>query len=173
MHVPVHQNNLDDIKVLARNIMDTYGLSEWDFKFCNGKQLHGKANLTQKIISISKIHAQYEQNNKAIKDTILHEIAHALDYNTRGFSNHDVQWKKIARMIGCVPSSRGYGISTLPFSSKELCKFIGTCPNCSKIYYRNRRKKVACGICCKKYSHGRYSKKYELIYHDNKDFIKL
>lgn len=169
----MHQNNLISIKETAKNLMFQHGLHDWDFKFCRGIQLHGKANLTKKTIEISKIHALYEQNQEVIRDTILHEIAHALDYLNRGFSNHDAQWKTIANTIGCVPSFRGKGTSHLPFSKKELHKWIGTCPKCKKKYYRNRRRKVACGVCCKEHNKGKFSKKYLLKYIANPECIKI
>ena len=173
MGMDVEKNNIAAIQEHAIRLMDEHGLEDWRFKFCNGKQLHGKANLTQKIISISRIHATYEQDKNAINDTILHEIAHAIDFKNRGYSNHDYQWKQIARKIGCVPSSRGYGKSTIPFTKKQMSKFIGICPCCCKTYYRNRRLHVACRDCCNKFNNGKFSSKFLLSYKKNEEYIQL
>lgn len=40
-------------------------------------------------------------SDEIIRNTILHEIAHALDVEDRGFSNHDQAWKIICIKIGC------------------------------------------------------------------------
>jgi predicted SprT family Zn-dependent metalloprotease len=167
------KNSTSIIREHAIKLMNEYGLEDWTFQFCNGKQLHGKANLTSKIISISRIHAIYEQNFNAINDTILHEISHAIDFKNRGYSNHDKHWKQIAREVGCVPSSRGYGKSTVPFTKKQMSKYIGICPNCNKNYYRNRRLKVACRNCCNNFNNGKFSKRFILIYKPNEDYIQL
>ena len=42
---------------------------------------------------------------KEVKDTILHEMAHAIDAGIRGYSNHDNEWKKIASEVGATPKS--------------------------------------------------------------------
>lgn len=153
--------------------MAQYKLNDWSFEFCNGKYVHGKAKLEQKIISISRIHTLYEINEEAIRDTILHEIAHALDYKNRGKSNHDAQWKKIAYAIGCVPSAKGYPQSKSPFTRKEMCRWLGVCPKCGIIYYRHYRKRVACSKCCTIYNGGNFSQKYLLRYKANPNYIPL
>jgi len=43
-----------------------------------------------------------DQNDEAtVTNTILHEIAHALDVEERGDSQHDKHWRKWCRVVGC------------------------------------------------------------------------
>jgi predicted SprT family Zn-dependent metalloprotease len=35
-----------------------------------------------------------------LKKTVIHEIAHAIDIEIRGYSNHDDHWKNVAKQIG-------------------------------------------------------------------------
>ena len=41
-----------------------------------------------------------------LKDTLLHEFAHAIDWIENGNAGHGKTWKKICLEIGCVPSSK-------------------------------------------------------------------
>ena len=45
----------------------------------------------------------YVLNNSeaVVTNTILHEIAHALDVEERGDSQHDKHWRKWCRVVGC------------------------------------------------------------------------
>ena len=40
------------------------------------------------------------RTEQEVEQTILHEIAHALDFQIRGVSGHDSVWKSISRTIG-------------------------------------------------------------------------
>lgn len=58
-----------------------------------------------KDIRISKTFLQYVSLWEVI-NTTLHEIAHALDYEQRGTSDHGRIWADLAREIGCNPDYR-------------------------------------------------------------------
>ena len=48
-----------------------------------------------------------EQNDEAmVTNTILHEIAHALDIEERGDSAHDANFRKWCRHVGCPEDTR-------------------------------------------------------------------
>lgn len=62
---------------------------------CIGKQVI--------YVQIGDIHMMYSQEAE-VGDTIRHEIAHALDCNTRGKSDHGPEWQKWANKLGAIPS---------------------------------------------------------------------
>lgn len=74
----------------------------FNFKFSNGKKstlgycYYGEGEYE---VRISKHYVQYH-NEEQVRDLILHEIAHALDYLIRGESFHDDFWKEIFKKIG-------------------------------------------------------------------------
>ncbi len=120
-------------------------------------------------------------------DTILHEIAHALNYERNGrpyithendeedwrqFRNspisskpHGKEWKKIARELGC-EDTRCYGDDVI----QPIGVYTTHCPNCGDTdqAYRKPKGGSACGDCCDKYNNGGYHKKYKLKYVRNK-----
>jgi predicted SprT family Zn-dependent metalloprotease len=75
------------------------------------------------------------------EDTIRHEIAHAIDTIIRGYSNHDFQWKAIARELGA-DDSRTYDGAL----KKPKGKYSAECKKCGTIHERYRRPKRA-SVC--------------------------
>ena len=101
------------------------GLKGWRFEYGNAKALAGCAGILngKKIIRLSKFYALHQPNITALRNTILHEIAHALDIEKRGYTNHDKTWKKIAKSIGCdgkAKKAEPFGYLLKPFEEREL-----------------------------------------------------
>lgn len=90
--------------------------SNWTFKWSNAKRSagscrikgiklpSGKSKIVKGTISISKSILK-EMTYEGVKDTILHEIAHAIQYEKTGSSDHGPIWKKIAKSLGAVPKA--------------------------------------------------------------------
>ena len=79
-----------------------------------------------------------------MRETILHEIAHALAPRGAG---HGPVWRALAQSIGC-NGSRCYGSEV----AQPKPKFRGTCPGCNRVIYRHRRTAIACGKCAPTYN---------------------
>ena len=81
--------------------MKKYGLIQagWRYQFDTAKTRAGQCRYRSKVISISKYYVNQKETvtRKDIKNTILHEVAHALT-PTHG---HDKVWKAKAIEIGC------------------------------------------------------------------------
>lgn len=158
--------NLQDAKNLAITLMDKHNLlsSGWYFEFDNAKNRFGCCNQTFKCISLSKNLVGLNDEAR-VKNTILHEIAHALVGVNHG---HDSIWKRKALEIGCDGSRC--------FSSRNTeipeSKYIAECKGCGKVHNRHKMTrslkfgKSSCGIC----SNGRYNSKYELVWQENPNY---
>ena len=83
-------------KTLARDLMDVHGLKEWSIRLNNAKMTAGQCNCIKKEITLSRHLATQEEAR--IRNTILHEIAHALVGAEAG---HGPIWRKKAIEIGC------------------------------------------------------------------------
>ena len=95
---------LDEVKTLARSLMDKHGLIQWRLSLVSAKSwagqcVYGQWNLNPRYswgridLSIEHMEAFDEPE---VRETILHEIAHALT-EKRG---HGKEWKAVARRIG-------------------------------------------------------------------------
>ena len=94
-----------------------------------------------------------------MKDTVLHEIGHAITYYTYGVKHvHDYLWKEITEEIGGKPQRISDNNFFRPY------RYIYRCPYCGNETRTLRKymKGVACGNCCRNYNGGAYSAEYIL-----------
>lgn len=95
---------MDLIKAQAKALvlMNKHGLSDWTFQWDRRKKGFGFCRPGSKLISLSA--NLVSLNDEAqVTDTILHEIAHALDWVRNRKMGHDWSWKRICVEIGARP----------------------------------------------------------------------
>lgn len=108
--------NLEEAKQLCLLHMENHGLFEhgFDFKWIKSKKTFGQCStvrnrLTKEFVKgrcFIKLSPYLVELNseEEVEDTILHEIAHALDVIRNGVSSgHGYPWKKICVEIGAKP----------------------------------------------------------------------
>ena len=117
-----------------------WGLIEkgWKFALNRGKKMAGCCKYRNKEISISLHHIQNNDENE-VKDTILHEIAHAL---TPG-ANHGRAWKIACIKVGANPK-RCHDLELV-----QTSKYYATCGCEGKRwqYHRKIRRTLFCRNC--------------------------
>jgi predicted SprT family Zn-dependent metalloprotease len=130
---------LEKASQLAHELMRRHGLMPaWAFAFDRSKARFGKCNYRKKQITLSKYLAELNGIDE-VRDTILHEIAHALAPRGAG---HGPAWQALARSIGC-NGKRCFGKEV----AMPQARYQGTCPCCKRVIYRHRRSEIACGKC--------------------------
>ena len=116
---------------------------------------HRKNHCTLRF-STRVFNSLYKENNvEQIKDTVLHEIAHAQVNRKYGRGhNHDWVWQQVAKSLGC--SAR------VTSTIKSEYKYIYECPCCHNTWKVNRKysKGVHCSKCYKKYG---TTREHELV----------
>ena len=95
---------LSRVAATARALMDEHGLGEWTFAFLEAERRLGDCNYQDRVIRVGRTHA-LDASDAEIRDTILHEIAHAL---AGPEARHGPAWKAIARRIGATPRANVY-----------------------------------------------------------------
>lgn len=144
--------NLQTAQTLALELMQLHGVTEmgYTFAFNNARRAAGKCKYFSKRIELSK-HLTALADDVDVKDTILHEIAHAL---TKGHG-HDYVWQRKAKEIGC-NGQRCYNINnkeSLAIAYKMVAKYKAVCKNGHE-HFLNRMPKVArsCGYCSRRFN---------------------
>jgi predicted SprT family Zn-dependent metalloprotease len=131
--------NLDDAELLAERLMRLHRVPrDWSFGFDRSRVRFGRCDYRRKLISLSRYLVELNSEEE-VRDTILHEIAHAL--LPRG-AGHGPAWKALALSIGC-NGQRCYGREV----ARPAPKYRGTCPNCQRVIFRHRRTAIACAKC--------------------------
>ena len=95
---------LTRIAALARELMDKHGLGDWTFAFLEAERRLGDCNYRDRVIRVGRTHA-LDAGEAEIRDTILHEIAHAI---AGPEAQHGALWKATARRIGATPRANVY-----------------------------------------------------------------
>ena len=121
---------------------------EWLFCWQNKKGALGTCSYNKKEIRLSKWYVELN-DLISVRDTILHEIAHALSYVYYGSEGigHGKLWKDICREIGATPKACSKENLIKP---KNHYKYVEEC--CSVTYRRHRLRNNAIYSCpkCKK-----------------------
>lgn len=154
---------IKNARALARDLMDFHGLGSWTLRFTDAKRRAGYCNATKKEIGLSSGIVRLNGFDR-VKNTILHEIAHALCYQKGLNCGHNDQWRRVAISIGC-DGRRCYDSNVVRTPKR---KWIATCPKCGHKTPAHKRQKLACGRC---YRAGKFSRtnisEYQLIYTPN------
>jgi predicted SprT family Zn-dependent metalloprotease len=126
------------VEHLARQLFAEHGLVDWSFEF-NRRKLHmGLCLFGPRQIALS-IYFVELNNDDSIRDTLLHEIAHALVGPGHG---HDAVWKAKCLEVGARPE-RLCSEAIMPLGS-----WHAICPGCGRLHHRHRRPKHMVGWHC-------------------------
>lgn len=128
---------LDAVAAEAESLMERHGLARWSFQFDDASVRAGCCNFRAKVISLSRLFALRAPDDE-VRDTVLHEIAHALVGPEHG---HDRVWLAAARSIGC-SGRRCHEVQFTP------PRYIVSCLRCAwnrQVHMRRRR--VVCRTC--------------------------
>ncbi|MFI7587086.1 SprT-like domain-containing protein [Spongisporangium articulatum] len=124
---------------LARGLMARHGLLGWSLVFDNAKTRAGICRQDRRQIGLSRVLTALHDEAE-VRDTVLHEIAHALVGVEHG---HDEVWRAQARRIGCT------GRRCVPESAPTVPgRWRGLCPVGHEFTRHKRPVRVlSCGLC--------------------------
>jgi predicted SprT family Zn-dependent metalloprotease len=125
-------------------------LKGWKFGWNNRKQALGLCRIREKRIELSAFLFDLVTEDE-IKDTVKHELAHALDAEERGYSDHGPNWQRWAIRVGARPvrCSKTPEDKMHEARKKETAKWMLRCPNGHVEYaYRRTNTRSSCGKCC-------------------------
>ncbi len=141
---------LAEVAAEAERLMSRHGLTGWSFQFEDASKRAGVCVFGLNVIGLSRLYCLHA-TDRQVRDTILHEIAHAL---VGPKHNHDAAWKAVARSIGCA-GDRCHKVEFAP------PRYIARCITCGWAIKRDVRKRGAiCKACRTPVSYVTYTKKW-------------
>ena len=131
--------DLVDVRREAETLLQVHLDATWSFAFDNAKRRAGACDYLRKRITLSRyLSARYDDATN--RQTILHEIAHALAGPAAG---HGAEWKRIARSLGYTG-----GVTHRGETANELAPWVGVCP-AGHVAYRHHQatRATSCAVC--------------------------
>lgn len=126
--------------ILGEHYLDLYGLTAkgWKFGLVRRVRNIGMCYYHKKLITVSVC---FIHDDAQVKDTILHEIAHALVGPQ--VKAHGTEWKQAAMSLGCEPRACGFA------QPQAQAKYLLTCLTCGYTYNKYRKPRVtrSCPKC--------------------------
>jgi hypothetical protein len=123
---------------LAQRLLTSFGLGDWSFAFNRSKLQMGLCLYGPRCIALSVYFAELN-TDEAVRDTLLHEIAHALVGPGHG---HDAVWRAKCLEVGARPERLSYDVNM------PLGRWQAVCPGCGRLHDRHRRPKHLVGWHC-------------------------
>lgn len=122
--------HLDDAENLALTLMEDHGIGNtWSFAFDNAKRRCGACFHSKRTITLSR-HFVSRNSEAEVRDTVLHEIAHAKAGHGAG---HGAIWQMWAMKLGARPQRCAVNVA-MPEGNVE-----GVCgPRCTARHTRHR-----------------------------------
>lgn len=137
----------DAARLLAHDLLRAHRLDGWRFRFDHAKRRLGCCHYGRRTISLSL--PLVRLNDEAVvRDTLLHEIAHAL---TPG-AGHGPAWRRQAAALGAVPrrcaDADEVALPPAPFAL--------VCDGCGARLprYRRPRRALVCRSCWDRHARG-------------------
>lgn len=137
---------------LARKLLNTHGLHFWEFKFNRQKRNLGLCHFPTEThsgqISLSKHFIELNSDEK-IRETLLHEVAHALSWERYRHTGHGKIWKEIAREIGCKPERCCNDTDLIMPEIRHHTVYLAHCSLCNRNFKKYRLHKNIYYYCNK------------------------
>ncbi len=130
-----------EVEILAKTLIAEFAPVGWQFGWMNEKTVNGRCYYNIKTIKLSR-HLTPLRTPEAVRQTIMHEICHALTGPGHG---HDAVWKAKMRSFG-LPADR---CSQDTVDRSSISNWEGKCPGCGKVTHMIRKPRVdrSCGKC--------------------------
>ncbi len=137
-HSPHFFTDRREVGRWAEQLIRSHGLTDWEFVFNRRKRSLGMCSYDRKTIELST-HFVDRNEMVSIRDTLLHEIAHALVGPGHG---HDAVWKRKCVEIGAIPQ-RCCRTARMPPG-----RWQANCATCGTVFHRHRKPKRLSGWHC-------------------------
>ena len=134
--------DIDPARILATTLMRQHGLVGWRFTFDHARRRFGCCKYARRTISLSRP-LTLLNSEAEVRDTILHEIAHAL---TPG-AGHGAKWKAMCAEVGARPT-RCYRESEIVAPRRTPAPMQIGCPACG--WWQDRRRRTGRKLVCRR-----------------------
>jgi predicted SprT family Zn-dependent metalloprotease len=124
--------DVNEARRLAEQLIREQGLAGWRFEFDRARRRFGCCWTKKKLITLSRPLTELNDAGE-VRDTILHEIAHALVPG-----GHTAAWRKMCEKIGAVPKRCYAGDAVKLPEIPRWVRYVAMC-RCPMEHVKKRR----------------------------------
>ena len=128
-----------EVHRLALELLATHGLHGWSFAFNRSKLNMGLCRYGPRVIELST-HFVGRNPAEAVRDTLLHEIAHALVGPGHG---HGRAWREMCLRVEARPERLSFE------ADMPAGRWQARCGGCGMLHHKHRRPKHPVGWWCR------------------------
>jgi predicted SprT family Zn-dependent metalloprotease len=147
MQVDEKQYHVAEAVAEARAVLAEHGLDGWSVVTDRAKRRLGICRYREKQIGLSRIHIE-DDPRAAVRDTIRHEVAHALAYVRHGHRGHGPTWRRMCAVTGAEPRTTAGAAAKI---APRDYRWTGVCVLCKAAWNRHkltaRARTGRCGRC--------------------------
>ncbi len=133
--------DLHAAKILATDLIRQHGLLGWSFRFDRARRRFGSCRVRARLITLSRP-LTLLNSDAQVRDTILHEIAHALAPK----DGHGARWKAACRKLGAKPV-RCFNDKEVVAPARKPARYQIGCGRCG--WWAQRRRLNARPLVCR------------------------
>ena len=136
--------NLPDVLALARSLMEEADVGDWELALDRARRRAGQTDHARRRLTLSR-HLMSLYDEEQVRETILHEIAHA---RVGAHHGHDAVWAKEAIRLGAT------GRRLVDTRAPRLRgRWVGRCPAGHEVdRMRRPASPVSCSRCAPRFS---------------------
>ena len=128
-----------EVNEFAQEQLQKWGLRRWRIVWGKAKKQLGLCVYDKELIRLSVVCLE-AYGVEAMKNTVLHEIAHALAPG----DGHGRIWRQWCEAVGADPSRLYDAGDAYKAIAKKHTKWTATCQNCGEVYKRMRYQRGFC-----------------------------
>ncbi len=122
-------------KLMIKEMVETY-VPDWKIEYFKARFLFGQARCYTRTLRFNLVFME-QRSFDEVGDLVLHEIAHALNFEWHNRFNHGKEFKGICNQLGCSPRAK------IPITLKVKAKYTMTCENgCFKVQRNKNEKRI-------------------------------
>lgn len=144
--IAIQLTKSEQVSRLGRDLLDEHGLEDWQFRIATTIRTLGRCFYKSRTIEFSANYLHISDSE--IRDTILHEIAHALSYLRYGEEGkgHNHLWRLCCKEVGARPQR----LAPPTAKSSARPSYRIKCPVCDWSITRFRMRRRNFGALCPK-----------------------
>lgn len=102
---------------------------------------------TKNVVRIELSKTTMNLDYEAFRQVVLHELAHGVEVQRHGTTDHGARFKEICASIGCYEDEvRSKNVESFVKAKAQISKYVITCKECGSVNHYQRKNRIVNAI---------------------------